>query len=46
MLGRYGRRCDVCGEVIPRNVPYRVGRITADVAAVLMDTDDPDLVPT
>lgn len=46
MLSRDGRHCDVCGEGIPRNVPYRVGRITADAAAMLLDTDDPDLVPT
>jgi hypothetical protein len=46
MLSRDGRRCDVCSEGIPKNVTYRVGMITPDAAAVLLDTDDPDLVPT
>jgi hypothetical protein len=46
MLTRNSRTCDVCNDPIPPGVPYRVGTITTGAAAALLDTDDPELVPT
>ena len=46
MLREDDRVCDVCGDGIARGIPYRVGTLTPHPAAELLDTDEPELVPT
>ena len=46
MLNHGTRICDVCADAIPPGAPYRVGILRPDVAAGLLDTDRPELVPT
>lgn len=46
MLHAGVRRCDVCGEVIVAGAPYRLAILAPEVAASLLDVDNPDLVPT
>ena len=40
------RVCDVCGDGIAPGARYRVGTLTPHAAAGLLDTDEPELVPT
>jgi hypothetical protein len=40
------RYCDVCASDIQRGEKYSVRTMPAEGAAVLLDADDPDLVPT
>ncbi|MBI4606331.1 MAG: hypothetical protein HY721_30570 [Planctomycetes bacterium] len=40
------RYCDVCASEIPRGEKYSVRTMPAAGAALLLDVDDPDLIPT
>ena len=40
------RYCDVCAVEIPKGDKYSVRTMAASAAALLLETDDPDLVPT
>jgi len=46
MLKRNTRICDVCGNEIPKGTTYRVATITPEVAALFLNENDIDLVPT
>lgn len=40
------RYCDVCASGIPRGEKYSARTMSAEGAALLLDVDDPDLIPT
>jgi hypothetical protein len=40
------RYCDVCAAEIPKGEKYSVRTMAAEGAALLLDVDDPELVPT
>jgi len=46
MVKDESRYCDVCAAEIPKGEKYSVRTIPAAAAALLLETDDPDLVPT
>lgn len=46
MHGEDGRSCDLCGEGIAVGERYRVARLPPEIAAIFLDTDDRDLMPT
>ena len=46
MLKHRMRYCHVCGEEIPKGDKYSVRTMQPEGAAMLLDTDDPELVPT
>jgi len=40
------RRCDVCGEIIPKGQDYSATYITPEAASIFMETKDLELAPT
>lgn len=46
MMNAGTRTCDICDELIPFGAAYRVGVLPPEIAATLLETDRPELVPT
>jgi hypothetical protein len=46
MVRNGARLCDVCENLIPFNAAYRLGTLSPQAAAGLLEVDDARLVPT
>jgi hypothetical protein len=46
VLKNNSRICDVCGGEIPKGTTSRVAKIRPEAAAIFLETNDPDMVPT
>ena len=40
------RICDICGSSIPKGIHYRVAHMIPEAASLLLDIEDPGLMPT
>jgi len=40
------RICDICGEEIPRGEVFKRSTMPAEKAAMFLDINDPDLIPS
>lgn len=46
MINDHMRICDVCGEEIPKGEIFRRSTVPAEKAAIFLDQNDPELIPS